>query len=200
MAGGGQEGGQRRMLRQIVTHHLEMTDPAQLVPARGARVEFSLVRVEIPCPPLNRFLYAAVGGDWYWIDRLTWTHAQWQSYLDRNDLETWVAYVRGAPAGYFELEAQAEGNVEIAYFGLLAQFIGQGLGGALLTAAIERAWEMGARRVWVHTCSLDHPSALPAYQARGFRVFDVVTHEQDLPDKPPGPWPGAFPSRPNDED
>jgi GNAT superfamily N-acetyltransferase len=107
-------------------------------------------------------------------------------------VETWVAYLAGTPAGYFELEAQAEGNVEITYFGLLPQFIGRGLGGPLLTATVERAWAMGARRVWVHTCSLDHPSALPGYQARGFRVFEVEHAEQDLPDTPPGPWPGAF--------
>jgi GNAT superfamily N-acetyltransferase len=75
----------------------------------------------------------------------------------------------------------------------LPRFIVCGLGGALLTATVERAWAMGARRVWVHTCSLDHPSALPAYQARGFRVFDVVHTEEDLPETSPGPWPGAFP-------
>lgn len=181
------------MRKQIVTHHLEMTHPAQLVPERKPHTTFSLVQVEIPCPPLNRFLYAAVGGDWYWLDRLEWSYAQWQSYLERQGVETWVAHVSGTPAGYFELETQASGNIEIVYFGLLPQFIGHGLGGALLTAAVERAWALDARRVWLHTCSLDHPNALPAYQARGFRVFNIVRTEEDLPERPLGPWPGAFP-------
>lgn len=181
------------MRQQIVTHHLEMTDPSQLVPARQPATMFFLVQVEIPCPPLNRFLYTAVGGDWYWLDRLGWSYAQWHSYLERDGVETWVAYVSGTPAGYFELETQAGGNVEIVYFGLLPQFIGHGLGGALLTATVERAWALGAHRVWLHTCSLDHPNALPGYQARGFRVFNIVHTEQDLPESPPGPWPGAFP-------
>jgi GNAT superfamily N-acetyltransferase len=181
------------MHQQIVTYYLEMTHPTQLVPARKPHPAFSLVQVEIPCPPLNRFLYTTVGGDWYWLDRLGWPYAQWQRYLEQEEVETWMAAVSGTPAGYFELERQAGGNVEIAYFGLLPQFIGQGLGGALLTATVERAWAIGAQRVWVHTCSLDHPNALPGYQARGFRVFHSVQTAQDLPERPPGPWPGAFP-------
>ena len=179
------------MRQHIVTYHLEMTEPSQLVPRRKPHPPFTLVRVEIPCPPLNRFLYATVGGDWYWLDRLGWSYAEWQRYVERECLETWVAYATGAPAGYFELEVQTGGNVEIAYFGLLPQFIGQGLGGPLLTAAVERAWKLGARRVWVHTCTTDHPYALPGYQARGFRVFDEVHTEEDLPEKPVGPWPDA---------
>ena len=79
-------------------------------------------------------------------------------------------YLRGTPAGYFELDDQ-DGDVEIAYFGLLPQFLGKGLGGGFLTAAVEKAWEMGAARVWVHTCSLDHPNALKNYQARGFQIY-----------------------------
>jgi GNAT superfamily N-acetyltransferase len=81
-----------------------------------------------------------------------------------------VAYFSGTPAGYFELEKD-KGNVEIAYFGLLPQFIGQGIGGYLLTRAVEQAWQMSAERVWVHTYTLDHPNALSNYQARGFRIF-----------------------------
>lgn len=73
----------------------------------------------------------------------------------------------------------------------MPRFIGKGLGGALLTAAIERGWDMGARRVWVHTCSLDHPRALPNYYARGFRVFLVEEKFEDLPEEPLEPWPGA---------
>ena len=91
------------------------------------------------------------------------------------ELQTWIGYVRETPAGYFELDEQREnGNkqVELAYFGLLPSFVGRGVGGALLTEAIRRAWALGPQRVWVHTCTLDHPAALPNYQKRGFRIYD----------------------------
>jgi GNAT superfamily N-acetyltransferase len=175
----------------VVTTHLEMTDPGELRPAREPALPLRVERAAIPCPELNRFLYTAVGGDWYWIDRLVWSYEKWLRYLDRPELETWVATVAGTPTGYFELERQAEGSVEIAYFGLLPRFIGRGLGGALLTRAARRAWEMGARRVWVHTCTLDGPAALANYRARGFRIFKEEVAEVDLPDVSPGPWPGA---------
>src|SRR5262249_44198705 len=102
-----------------------MTDPKALRPARptpGAEIR----RAEVPSPELNRFLYTAVGGDWYWIDRLPWTYERWLAYLDRPELETWVAYISGTPAGYVELETQANRNIEIAYFGILPRFVGKG--------------------------------------------------------------------------
>ena len=148
-------------------------------------------QARIACPEISRFLYTAVGGKWHWTDRLPWTHEQWFTYLDRPELETWIAYVGGTPAGYFELEKQAENHVEIAYFGLLPQFIGLGLGGHLLTSVIERAWKMGAVRVWVHTCTLDGPTALSNYRARGMRVYKEEVAETEMDDQSPGPWPGA---------
>src|SRR5437867_4140354 len=98
-----------------------------------------IVQAEVPLPELNRFLYTAVGGQWYWIDRLSWDYARWLSWVDRPELETFVLLVRGTPAGYVELEAQPDDNVEVAYFGLLPRFVGQGFGGYLLSAGVERA-------------------------------------------------------------
>jgi GNAT superfamily N-acetyltransferase len=175
----------------VTTWSLEMRSPADLRPAPRPDLDLRLTRAELASPEFARFLYTAVGGDWYWLDRLGWTYAQWEERLSRPGLETWAAYVCGTPAGYFELDPQEAGSVEIAYFGLLPGFIGKGLGGWLLTQAIERAWAMGAERVWVHTCSLDGPSALANYQARGMTVFKRETAGQDLPGAPPGPWPGA---------
>jgi len=165
-----------------------MTDPGQLIPARPARVAHSIVRMERPVPEVSRFLYTAVGGPWYWIDRLPWSYRDWQRHLARGGMETWILSVEGTPAGYFELEPPSEGSVEIAAFGLLPAFVGLGLGGTLLTRAVRRAWDSGASRVWLHTCSLDHPNALRAYQARGFRVFRRTETERQLPAEPPGPW------------
>ena len=176
----------------VTTWSLEMRDPALLRAASSPRIAIAVEQAEEPQPELNRFLYTAVGGDWYWIGRLPWTYERWMAWLDRQEVETWVARSGGSPAGYFELERQEGGDVEIAYFGLMPQFIGRGAGGHLLTVAIQRGWALpGTRRVWVHTCSLDHPSALANYQARGLEVFAVETEAHDLAEEPPGPWPGA---------
>lgn len=179
------------MRRQVTTTYLEMTQRSQLRPAPQADKHVELIRVEIPCPELNRFLYATVGARWWWYSRLTWDYARWLAYLDRPELETWVAYVKGTPAGYFELEKQEPDDVEIAYFGLLPGFIGQGLGGELLTAAVRRGWQIATRRVWVHTCDLDHPHALRNYEERGFRIYRTETNPEDLPEAPLERWPGA---------
>jgi GNAT superfamily N-acetyltransferase len=179
------------MRTRVITYHLEMTDPGALHPSRVRVPDLEVRQAKVPCPELNRFFYTAVGGDWYWLDRLPWTYGQWLAYLDRPEVETWVASSSGTPAGYFELEAQPGADVEIVYFGLLPAFTGRGLGGRLLTAAAERAWRLGAARLWLHTCSLDHPNALAHYLARGFRLFKEVETYEDLPEQPPGPWPGA---------
>lgn len=176
---------------EVMTYYLEMLEPNALRPSPRPAAGGELKRVEIPCPELNRFFYTAVGGDWYWIDRLPWTYEQWLAWLSRPEVETWMALVSGTPAGYFELEIQPGPHAEIAYFGLLPQFIGRGLGGWLLTAATQRAWQLGVARVWVHTCSLDHPHALNHYQQRGFRVYKQDVSHLELPAVTPGPWCGA---------
>lgn len=181
------------MNTEVRTTHLEMLSPTELQPSGQLPAELLLIRAGVPSPALNRFLYTAVGGDWYWVDRLAWTWGEWREWLDRPELETWVAHHTGTPAGYFELELQSGDSVEIVVFGLLPNFTGQGLGGYLLTQAIHRAWRLkpGVRRVWAHTCSLDHIGALGNYLARGFKVFKEETAMVDLSEHPPGPWPGA---------
>jgi GNAT superfamily N-acetyltransferase len=182
----------------VHTTYLEQTDPGDLRPARPP-YDVDVIRSDVPSPEFSRFLYTAVGGDWYWLTRLNWTLDRWRKYLDRPGVETWVAWNRGTPAGYIELEGQADGNVEIAYFGLLTDFIGRGIGGYLLTFGTARAWDLPSRwpdrdattRVWVHTCDLDGPHALANYQARGFRIYQETDKAEDLPTTPPGPWPGA---------
>ena len=153
------------------TIYLEMNQPSELRPKEDAIEGFRLDRISTPEPKLNRQLYVTVGRQWEWIDRLSWDEKDWASWVDRNELQTSVAYLKDHIAGYFELELQADANVEIAFFGLLPQFIGLGIGGHLLTQAVRNAWKMGAKRIWVHTCTLDHPHALANYQARGFKVF-----------------------------
>lgn len=159
---------------RVTTWYLEQTAAGELLRARTPEPAPLLMRAEVPSPSLNRYFYTAVGGDWQWKDRLPWSRERWLAYLDRPQVQTWVLYARGTPAGYIELEQQEGGHVEIAYFGLLPEFLGQGYGGYLLGEGIARAWQMpGTQRVWVHTCSLDHAAALQNYQARGMRIYKV---------------------------
>ncbi|TLS41127.1 GNAT family N-acetyltransferase [Streptomyces montanus] len=182
----------------VTTWSLEQTSPADLLPAAAPSGDIRIVRSEVPSPEFSRFLYAAVGGDIRWTDRLGWTYAQWQEDLDRPGVETWVAYDRGTPAGYVHLDPQDDGVVEIVYFGLIPAFRGRRIGGHLLSFGVARAWDLAERwprrtptkRVWLHTCSKDGEHAMDNYLRRGFKVFDTKVEEE--PDVPaPGPWPGA---------
>lgn len=157
----------------ITIHHLEMLDQRHFRPS--ARPEgFSVDLVDPPDPEKNRELYRTVGGEWQWTDKLAWSNDQWRGYACRDSLRTYTGSLGGTQVGYFELETQEGGNVEIAYFGLLPEFIGKGLGGAMLSAAIAIAWGLpGTRRVWVHTCTLDHEHALANYMKRGFSNFRI---------------------------
>jgi GNAT superfamily N-acetyltransferase len=174
----------------VTTWFLEMTDPAQLAAPPEPDPELEVRQVELPSPELSRALYAAVGSEWYWIDRMSWSWTRWHEHLSRPGVSTWVGWVRGAPAGYAELELDGD-SVELVSFGLLPAFIGRGLGPRLLDFVVRRAWELAPRRVWLHTCTLDSPAALRTYQRRGFEVYGERTSQVRLPEQRPEPWPGA---------
>lgn len=160
-------------MSEVITYYLEMHSPADLVLKKTPK-KLMILECEIKQFRLNRFLYQWVGEAWQWTGKLKWSDEVWQAYAENDNLRTWVAYVKGSPAGYYELQKQAGGDVEIAYFGLAPNFIGQGIGGALLAEAIQSAWGWeGTKRVWVHTCSLDHPSALQNYKSRGMKVYKI---------------------------
>lgn len=163
------------MNEAVTIYHLEMTSPSEFRPKTTQVEGFDVMKCLLPLPEYNRFFYVHVGKAWQWRTRLEWSRERWLAYLDREALQTWVGYLHGTPVGYFELEMQDEQDVELAYFGLLPQFVGQRLGGLLLSKAIESAWKMGGKRVWLHTCTLDHPYALANYQARGFQIYKEVT-------------------------
>ena len=180
------------MPTSVTITYLQMRTRDELRRAAAPAIkDVSLRRAEVPCPALSRFLYTAVGGDWYWRDRLAWSQAQWREYLEKPGVQTWLLSVHGTPAGYVELDRQQQ-DVEIAYFGLLPEFIGQKLGGWLLGEGIARAWDTHPRRVWVHTCTLDGPAALPNYLARGMTIYREETRVVDDLGEPDGPWPGAY--------
>ncbi len=166
----------------VTRTYVEMRTPPASPP--GAVPADVLVLPVSRCPAVYyRFLYGEVGRDWQWFDRLHWSDAELSAYLARPTVHLHVVHVDGAPAGYAEFVEHDDGSVEIAYFGLMSHALGRGLGRWFLEWAIAAAWALGPSRVWLHTCTLDHPAALPNYLARGF----VVTRtEQVSAPVPPG--------------
>ena len=169
--------------------HLEIRNPKP----KSRNKDFQIRELKKPEWRFNRDMYFRVGEQWKWIDKRPWTDEQWKEYASDPKLRTFAGYCGSEVAGYYELCRKAPStargqrsqitsqikteDVEIAYFGLLPDFIGRGLGGALLTSTIENAWAWSPTpsRVWVHTCNHDHPNALANYQARGFAIYKVET-------------------------
>jgi GNAT superfamily N-acetyltransferase len=155
----------------VTRTYLEMTSPEDFRPSPTPAPEPRVERIE-DCPTsFFRYLYQEVGRAFRWTDRLAWSDQTIRDYLATPGVSIWLMSFQGAPAGYFELKRQDDASVEIAYFGLLPEAIGRGWGKYLLTRAVRAAWDSGAGRVWLHTCTLDHPAALPNYLKRGFRPF-----------------------------
>ena len=156
---------------EVTRTYLEMRAPSEL---RMARSDDPLIKIDLQreCSvELFRYLYIEVGKNYHWIDLLPWTDEQIATFLQKPEVSLWLMTYDGQTAGYFELKKCEDGSTEIAYFGLMPQFIGRGLGKHLLTCATEQAWADGATRVWLHTCTLDDPAAMPNYLKRGFRPF-----------------------------
>lgn len=150
---------------------LREPSPAKPIALRDdARIE----RVFRPTVAFYRFLYDAVGGPWLWHERRRWSDAKIARTVQDPNVEVWVLSVGGQPAGYAELDRRISHEVELAYFGLMADFIGRGLGPCLLRFAIRQAWTASPKRLWVHTCGLDHPAALELYEREGFVPFDIT--------------------------
>jgi ribosomal protein S18 acetylase RimI-like enzyme len=167
----------------VTTTYLELPGRPQFRPALLDDPNVQIVEAHEPLAEFYRFLYGAVGRDYSWTMRLSWTDEQLLAYLARPTTTLLVLYVRGTPAGYVELNAASdEPGTEVAYFGLIPAFHGRGLGKHLLSAGVARAFDDGAQRVWVHTCTLDGPYALANYQARGFAPYKHEVHEEELPE------------------
>lgn len=162
---------------RITTVYLEMNSIAAFIKKPNIQ-GLVIIEAEMKEFRFNKYLYGLVGESWHWTDKLGWSDTQWEDYAENNNLRTWVAYFKGSIAGYFELRTATDFHVEIVYFGLAPRFIGQGFGGYLLSSAIQSAWALcHAKRVWVHTCSLDHPNALYNYQSCGLKIYRVETSQ-----------------------
>lgn len=161
---------------EVIRTYLELKDPAQLVPFRLDDPLIRVARVPVPSVPLIQRLYKEVGEPYHWDDRWEWSAAEWQRWVGDFGYGIWILTYDGELAGFAEMKNEDDGSVEITLFGLVKKFHGKGLGKHLLTAAVDIAWGIGASRVWLHTCTLDDPAALPNYRARGFTEFKTETY------------------------
>ncbi|MGB1738556.1 MAG: GNAT family N-acetyltransferase [Pseudomonadales bacterium] len=176
------------VLEEIKVWHLEIMQPAI---RDRTPTTYQLEKLIDPDPVFCRYLYATVGAPWIWYEKLGWSVEEWKTHVMRPDTHFWVAFQGGSPAGYFEIRDEGSGSAEICLFGLVPNWIGKGLGAHLLADAIRCAARLSEGRVWLHTCSLDHPNALPNYQKQGFTIFREETFTARIPVGPLEPYPGA---------
>lgn len=165
----------------VTTTYLELCSRSDFRPALLNDPDLLVLQSREPLPAWYRFLYDAVGRHYHWTGRHSWPDAELRDFLARPSVSLLVLYVRGTPAGYIELDAASEEpGTEIVYFGIMPEFHGRGLGKHLLSAGVQRAFETGVDRIWLHTCTLDGPYALANYRARGFVPYDTETHQQTI--------------------
>ena len=164
------------MTQEVQRNYLEINSIEDLNDVNDPQEEYSLNLLEPQNFQLNKFFYKNIGKKHKWIDRLVWTENQWIDYVSSEKVKTYVLKYKDDLAGFFELIFHSQKNeVEIAYFGLLEEFQNKKLGSYLLSQAIQKSFNRGIDRVWVHTCSLDHKNALNNYIARGMKIFKTET-------------------------
>ena len=164
------------MNREINRNYLEILSLSDLIVTKKPSNKFIVELIDPANFQLNKFFYKNIGKKHRWIDRLTWTDKQWIDYTIDKKIRTYVLRKQEDLVGYYELIFHSEKNeTEIAYFGVLEEYQNQKLGSFLLTSAIQNSFLFNPKRVWVHTCSLDHKNALDNYLSRGMKVFKKET-------------------------
>ena len=159
------------MMIPVQRNFLELKDLKNLKTNSINEKKFLVKKIK-PDFQLNKFFYKQVGKKHRWIDRLSWSDGKWINYISNKNLETYIISESDELVGFFELLYNPElKETEISYFGLLEEYIGKGIGGYALSVAIKKSFEKNIKRVWLHTCTLDHPNALKNYIARGMTVF-----------------------------
>jgi len=166
---------------KIVITYLEMRNRPQLRELTPPSAKIKITPAINPTVSFYRYLYNTVGGPWMWYDRRKMSDEQLRAVIQNPQVEICVLYVDGVPAGYAELDRRHETDIELAYFGIMPEFIGQRLGPFLLNWMIDKAWSYNPQRFWLHTCTLDHPKALAIYQRAGFVPYK---QEEKIVDDP----------------
>jgi len=170
----------RGKLAMVVTY-LEMLE-APTAPLTGPRRDIVLEPWKAPSVEDYKDLFRKVGADWIWFGRLIKPDADLTALLAEPTRENYVPRKDGAALGTLELDFKDPENVEIAYFGLVPEAIGGGIGRWLMGQALEIAWKRPeTRRVWLHTCTADSPQALAFYQSCGFKPFQRAIELADDP-------------------
>jgi GNAT superfamily N-acetyltransferase len=163
---------------KITTTYLQMfAHPERLVPP--PRESIAVVHAKKPPVAYYRFLYDAVGRDYDWTSRKKLTDAALAAIIHDPRDEVHVLMAGGVPAGFAELDRRVEGEIELVQFGLMPEFVGQGLGRYFLQWTIDKAWSYKPRRFWLHTCTKDHPAALPNYLKAGFAIYKEGINEKE---------------------
>ena len=155
----------------VERNFLEIRDVKNLKINPTKKIKFLVKKIN-PDFQLNKFFYKQVGKKHRWLDRLNWSDEKWINYISNKNLDTYIISDSENLVGFFELLNNPHlSETEISYFGLLEEYIGRGIGGYALSVAIRKSFEKDIKRVWLHTCTLDHPNALKNYIARGMTVF-----------------------------
>ena len=166
------------MTKEVKRNYLEITSLKDLKESKKSFDDFSVVLLDPINFQLNKFFYKNVGKRHRWVDRLIWSEQEWIDYLSSSRVKTYVLKNKEDLIGFFELIFhQEDKEVEIAYFGILEEYQNKKLGSFLLSEAIKESFSKNIKRVWLHTCSLDHENALKNYLARGMKIFksEIIT-------------------------
>ena len=160
------------MTNQIERNYLEIKSLNELVEVKKPLDNLFLQKVDPPDFQLNKFFYKEIGKKHRWVDRLVWSDKNWNDYLNTVGISTYILKYEKDLVGYFEqIFHKNDFETEIAFFGILEEYLGKKLGSYLLSEAIKKSFECGSKRVWVHTCSLDHKNALSNYLSRGMQIY-----------------------------
>ena len=162
------------MNKKVDRNYLEIHSVKDLVETSSPSNDFKIELINPPDFQLNKFFYKNIGKNHNWVDRLVWNEKEWIEYTTSEKVKTYVLKKKEDLVGYFELNIHQE-ETEIAYFGLLEEYHYKKLGSYLLSIAIKKSFFNNPKRVWVHTCSLDHKNALKNYISRGMKVFKKET-------------------------
>lgn len=154
---------------EVVVTHLAMTAAPTVPAAKPPAMKLAVLKAETIAVPFYRFLYTETGRDWVWYERVRLDDATLAAAIQAPDIDVFVLYVAGQPGGFVELDrSRHPTEIEIRYFGLMPGHIGRGLGRWFLDWAVREAWRHAPQRLYVNTCTLDHPKALAHYQRAGF--------------------------------
>jgi len=160
------------MERTIDRFYLQLLSKKDLIKSNCEELNLEVLLEKKPTIDFCKFFYKEVGRDFYWRDRLKWSDQDWLDYVNNEFFKLYILKHNNKLAGYYELLYDTKTtSMEIPYFGIFKEFYGKKIGGYLLTDALSTSFKQKITKVWVHTCTLDHPNALKNYLARGMKIF-----------------------------